>query len=408
IDECKQNNGGCSQNCTDEIPGYSCSCITGFELYMYAGFNNISLAKGENGKREGDVYYINHTCVRKQCPQPFSPKNGIVLSQRNMFYYEDTVKYMCNHGYKMNSSSSSRTCGSDGKWDSEPPSCEVATCKTQLIESDNNIKRIIPGSGVEINYGEESIIECRYGNKLINRTQYCGYTGSDTYGLLGDSSGCPGDKCLDPGTPGGAYQVVTSYEVGELLYFKCSRNGYQPVPPEPFLCYIYNGTVKWNNTDLPACKDVTAPVFSNCSSTSTYVDYMEQVSYIVPTSTDNSGVVKNTSVFPSYMKPNTVIKQDTNVTYYAEDYAGNKAMCTIHIKIKPSTCFEEAFPTTAFSNRTCTPDKNGSLTCSVTCNDGYIFYDGKQTQTYQCMMANSPQTYQLLTWTPRSSPNDCL
>jgi hypothetical protein len=29
------------------------------------GFNNISLAKGETGMRDGDVYRIDHTCVRK-------------------------------------------------------------------------------------------------------------------------------------------------------------------------------------------------------------------------------------------------------------------------------------------------------------------------------------------------------
>ncbi|KAJ8309937.1 LOW QUALITY PROTEIN: hypothetical protein KUTeg_011802 [Tegillarca granosa] len=523
INECEVNNGGCSQNCTDEIPGYFCTCQMGYELYMHDGFNNISLAKGEDGKREGDVYYINHTCVRKQCPQPVSPENSFVLSQKQLFYYGDTVEYKCNHGYKMSFSNSIRTC--------------VGSCQTQFQESDRNINRVLPGSGVTINYGEESIIECSYGTKLINRTQYCGYTGSDTYVIdcgppvvipgssftfpvktsfgeafifkcldgfveegvstLGSSivkceqNGrwgmgnltCNGETCLDPGTPGGAKQVVTSYEEGKLLYFQCDRNGYMPVPPEPFLCHVDGGSIKWNSTELPICK-----VFSNCPSNILYVDYMERINYNIPTATDNSGVIKKISVSPAYMKPNTVINNDTEITYYAEDYAGNIAMCLIQVKIKrrqvptlqcasgpiaveiwdiffknfipqetlvnfvtpnfslaisqiePFTSLNEppkeiritamdpygtamscsilAFPLGSVEmknsinfmhcHRTCTSGRNNTLTCTVTCNTGYIFNDGKQTQKYQCEKANNSQSYQPIIWTPRSSPNDCL
>ena len=32
IDQCSSDNGGCDQNCTDQIPGYECSCSDGYTL----------------------------------------------------------------------------------------------------------------------------------------------------------------------------------------------------------------------------------------------------------------------------------------------------------------------------------------------------------------------------------------
>lgn len=31
-DQCAENNGGCQQNCLNEIPGYNCSCEPGYTL----------------------------------------------------------------------------------------------------------------------------------------------------------------------------------------------------------------------------------------------------------------------------------------------------------------------------------------------------------------------------------------
>lgn len=69
INECTPNGGRgpCDQTCENTpTPGYTCSCgMSGYILYTGDGFNNISLAKGETGMRDGDVYRIDHTCVRK-------------------------------------------------------------------------------------------------------------------------------------------------------------------------------------------------------------------------------------------------------------------------------------------------------------------------------------------------------
>lgn len=57
------NNAGCDHICIDTPGGYTCSCKTGYQLYTADGTANFSLVPPENGQKEGDVYYIDHTCV---------------------------------------------------------------------------------------------------------------------------------------------------------------------------------------------------------------------------------------------------------------------------------------------------------------------------------------------------------
>ena len=59
-----------------------------------------------------------------------------------------------------------------------------------------------------------------------------------------------GRTCEDPGRPADGYQIVTSYEVGQLLHYECNRTGFTPVPPTPLICqktgadsFTFNGTV---------------------------------------------------------------------------------------------------------------------------------------------------------------------
>ena len=63
--ECNIDNAGCDHTCTDVPEGYQCTCFNGYDLYTQDRTANFSLRLTENGLLDGDVYYINHTCVRK-------------------------------------------------------------------------------------------------------------------------------------------------------------------------------------------------------------------------------------------------------------------------------------------------------------------------------------------------------
>ena len=61
-------------------------------------------------------------------------------------------------------------------------------------------------------------------------------------------------RCGDPGTPGGATQIVNSYEGGQSVSYNCTRPGYTPFPPEPRKCTINaDGTATWDGK-MPRCK----------------------------------------------------------------------------------------------------------------------------------------------------------
>ncbi|CAC5408148.1 unnamed protein product [Mytilus coruscus] len=426
IDECASNNGivPCDQTCKDLEPGYTCGCNDGFVLYTAEGFNNISLADGENGQRNGDVYHINHTCVRKQCPVPPPLTNGKVLSKKELFFFEDSVEFTCDLGYKLDPMYSKLDCRSDGSWSNIFPSCQMATCPTPTQASIARSTNIYP-AGPSVDYETEVNIECQNGSMKINRTLYCSYnvmTGG--YELLGDAPECPeincgqpenvpgsmysgltntsldstftfdcesgfersgmslnetntvtcqengrwnignltctGGRCKDPGTPGGAMQVVTSYEVGEMVYFKCNKSGYFPEPPQPLECVVdtSTGNVTWNSTvedgsaDLPECLDKTPPVFSNCPSDPIYVDKTEEYTYPVLTATDNSGAVKNMRNPGGYRPSGLRTNSDIDITYTAEDFSGNTADCVIKIRVKDPDTSYPGLPDPADCNST--------------------------------------------------------
>ncbi|XP_063446928.1 sushi, von Willebrand factor type A, EGF and pentraxin domain-containing protein 1-like [Mytilus trossulus] len=559
INECSSNNGigPCHQRCTDSSPGYTCGCNDGFVLYTAEGISNISLADGENGEKEGDVYYINHTCVRKQCPVPPPLTNGQVLSKKELFFFQDSVEFTCDHGYKLSTTNSKLDCQSGGSWSNSLPSCQMATCPTPTTGSIERSTNIYP-AGPTVDYNKEVNIECQYGSKKMNRTLYCSYNVMNSeYELLGDAQECPeidcgqpeevpgsmysgltnttlnssftfecnsgfersgmsldvngiytvscqengrwnignltctGGRCKDPGTPGGAMQVVTSYEVGQMVYFKCNSSGYFPEPPQPLECVVdtTTGNITWNATaedgsaDLPECLDKTAPVFSNCPSELIYVDKTEEYTYQVLTAMDNSGAVKNIHNPGGYWPSGLRTNSDIDITYTAEDFSGNKADCVIKIRVKdyakheltcpqnitrhidtatgeifnvsdvvsvtPSdsdltftfnpgelitldhtamaeqkkvvvtaidkwgaedqcsffvetkadACFKESFPVSV-SNAAPVTCTSSNISCTVTCNIGFVFFDGNTTKKYDCTGQNM--------WMPALPPDTCI
>ena len=68
-------------------------------------------------------------------------------------------------------------------------------------------------------------------------------------------------QCPDPGTPGGAIQVVTSYELGENVTYQCVRDGYQISDPQPKICQLVDGKAEWFNDELPVCIGMLSVIF---------------------------------------------------------------------------------------------------------------------------------------------------
>lgn len=64
IDECKLMSP-CSDVCTNIEGSYQCSCPAGYSLFVANGTQGHLIPPPEDGNYAGDVYQLNHTCVRK-------------------------------------------------------------------------------------------------------------------------------------------------------------------------------------------------------------------------------------------------------------------------------------------------------------------------------------------------------
>ena len=73
-----------------------------------------------------------------------------------------------------------------------------------------------------------------------------------------------GQQCPDPGTPGGAVQVATSYEIGSELRYECTREGFVISEPTSYTCDFTGTAAVWSDnlaTNLPTCQGENGSVF---------------------------------------------------------------------------------------------------------------------------------------------------
>jgi len=59
-----------------------------------------------------------------QCQVPPPITNGMVLSKKDLFYYNDVIQFTCNHGYLLSGSTVTNTrCSENGTWADAIPTC---------------------------------------------------------------------------------------------------------------------------------------------------------------------------------------------------------------------------------------------------------------------------------------------
>lgn len=123
VNECAKNNGGCEHKCVNSAGTFSCSCNTGYELYMGNGTAGFFIERSENGELDGDYPQRNKSCVPVMCPTLESPENGLLLTTQKDHHFGDMVAFQCDFGYVM-SGSSNLVCMSNGQWNATLPECQ--------------------------------------------------------------------------------------------------------------------------------------------------------------------------------------------------------------------------------------------------------------------------------------------
>ncbi|KAK4305073.1 hypothetical protein Pmani_023017 [Petrolisthes manimaculis] len=93
------------------------TCNEGFKLYRGTA-ERVCLVHGNWSGEEPE-------CRRVHCGFPGYLLNGHM--EGHSYSYSDTISYICNPGFELRGEAE-RTCQADGKWSGEDPACEVVRC----------------------------------------------------------------------------------------------------------------------------------------------------------------------------------------------------------------------------------------------------------------------------------------
>ncbi|XP_064641378.1 uncharacterized protein LOC135496149 isoform X2 [Lineus longissimus] len=425
IDECTTTNkGGCGQKCVNSEGSYTCKCDTGFTLFTSDGVNGFNVRSGETGTREGDVYYINHTCVPNKCLPPTSFANGVATQDLNSLYHNGKITFDCNIGYSLQGASTI-TCN-DTTWDYPAPTCKVVRCDADDL-SGLKYKPTANPTG-KVDYLADVTYTCTaFLPSQVVRKRTCRYDSkTKTYVLMGDQLECPvvdcgppanvsgaqtpsptntllgtnytfecvnskwkilgkselnttdvmctaggywdygdlrcsGATCKDPGRSPGSLQQATSYELGKNVTYTCSRAGYALNSSDPLVCTEGSGSPQWNKP-IPICVDNEKPKIT-CPTGQT-VKLLNKVMLALPTSSDNTGIASMVTDPPGF-RVDQIINKNTSVKFTVQDFAGSTASCTVDINVKDDL---DLLPPT--------------VNCPSSYTD-YVTQSGQQTITYQ-------------------------
>lgn len=95
------------------------------------------------------------------------------------------------------------------------------------------------------------------------------------------------------------------------------------------------------DSSYPICVDQEPPHFLNCPDKPIVVakspNGLQVVNFTEPTAIDNSGRLARFEVKPAGFKPPIMIFEDTVVQYFAYDFDGNIAVCTVNITVPDDT-----------------------------------------------------------------------
>ena len=229
INECEENQGGCSHRCVNSPGSYACACDVGHELFVNKSTAGYIIAESETGMRDGDIYRLNKTCVRKMCSKIESPAHGSLLDTRKMHHFLDVVQFQCDYGYIMQGQDTLE-CLNTGIWNGSVPDCTPAICHPLKVEGvtaryDDPESLLVP-LGQNVSFGCSDIGK-PLRNTASSNFRQCVYDpkpGLPNYWLSGVQPECVRRECGEPAeTPGATYGFTADTRYESTFYFGCQE-----------------------------------------------------------------------------------------------------------------------------------------------------------------------------------------
>ncbi|KAJ7360017.1 hypothetical protein OS493_019105 [Desmophyllum pertusum] len=253
--------------------------------------------------------------------------------------YGSVCRLACNRGFELKGSVE-RKCDKQAgsnivQWTGNATNCEAIQCPS-LDTPGHAIKSGYGCSGLSSSYSTSCFFSCMLGYQAVGGSQK--RTCLETGHWSGTQLQCQAITCppititsegLDISPPFCTNTSAVIHYASECR-FTC-KSGYQQHGPGLKTCTQFKN---WAPLENPSCRDVTAPVFSNCSpnivatadrgTTSTHVTWSH------PSATDNSGVIPN--ITHSGKQPGQLFPAgEHNIRYLASDKTGNVAECKFKV-----------------------------------------------------------------------------
>ncbi|XP_045583570.2 sushi, von Willebrand factor type A, EGF and pentraxin domain-containing protein 1 isoform X3 [Procambarus clarkii] len=189
-------------------------------------------------------------CDVIKCPYLNAGPHGQVLSLAGDYMPTNQISFKCELGYQMDGPNT-LTCGGDGEWDGQPPSCQSETCGELPSIANGYVE-----GGPLVRPGEQVVVKCDFGYKLEGDALV---TCKDDSTWSRPLPKCVTPKCSKPPAVfHGTVKVRASATSKEAVY-KCDP-GYVVAGAKTLMCGAdgeWNGP--WSTCEGLPCPDPQVP-----------------------------------------------------------------------------------------------------------------------------------------------------
>ncbi|XP_008281602.1 sushi, von Willebrand factor type A, EGF and pentraxin domain-containing protein 1 [Stegastes partitus] len=273
---------------------------------------------------------IGMTCQVVYCPALSPPENGFFIQNVCNNHFDAACGVRCQPGFDPQGTSI-RLCQADGTWSGTPASCKVRSCPP-LSRPQHGFLRCGDGGA---SYRAECQVGCDRGYRLEGDSRLTCQANSQWSG--------PQPRCVEVRCP----PIVAQKNIllsppacgkravapGFVCLLNC-RQGYSLQGNRKAVCL---GSGNWTaNVHKAVCTDAEPPRLQCPTDIIAETDERRgtaNISWDVPTATDNSKEEVVVQVKPVYSPPQLLPIGKEAITYIATDRSGNQANCSFTVTV---------------------------------------------------------------------------
>nr|XP_033465702.1 sushi, von Willebrand factor type A, EGF and pentraxin domain-containing protein 1 isoform X2 [Epinephelus lanceolatus] len=273
---------------------------------------------------------VGMTCQVVYCPALFPPENGFFVQNVCNNHFDAACGMRCEPDFDLQGTSI-RLCQADGTWSGTPASCRVRSCPP-LSRPPHGFLRCNNGG---TSFRAECQAGCERGYRLEGDSRLTCQANSQWSG--------PQPRCVEVRCP----PIVTLKNIllsppacgkravspGSACLLTC-RQGYSLQGNRKAVCM---GSGNWTaNVFKAICKDTEPPGIQCPGNIVAETDERRgtaNVSWNVPTATDNSREEVVVQVKPVYTPPQLLPIGEETITYIGTDRSGNQANCSFTVTV---------------------------------------------------------------------------